>query len=61
MQPSGGLGSSGEGRSWAVRGEGRPAMALLGNSGSPVALEGRGRAEEHRWKMVKLSGGSVQA
>ena len=27
--PNGGLGSSGEGRSWAVRGEGRPAMALL--------------------------------
>ena len=28
------------GRSWAVHGEGRPAVALLGNSGSPVALEG---------------------
>ena len=34
--PSGGLGSSGEGRSWAVRGEGRPAMALLDGVHAPV-------------------------
>ena len=36
-------------------------MALLGNSGSLVALEGRGRAAERHWKMVKLFGGLVQA
>ena len=34
--PNGGLGSSGGGRSWAVRGEGRPAMALLAGVHAPV-------------------------
>jgi hypothetical protein len=34
--PSGGLGSSGEGRSWAVRGEGRPEVALVAGVHAPV-------------------------
>ena len=42
MLPSGGLGSSGEGRRRRVRGEGRPAEALVRGGGAPAAMDGGG-------------------
>ena len=42
--PNGGLGSSGEGRSWALHGEGRPVVHLLRRGGAPVTQGLGGRA-----------------
>ena len=57
--PSGGLGSSGEGRRRRVRGEGRPAVGLSCGGGAPAVLGGRSRTEELRWGEAKLVEGSI--
>ena len=47
MLPSGGLGSSGEGRSWAVRGEGRSSSSVAAGEGVLVAQGGGSWVLEH--------------
>ena len=48
------LGSSGEGRRRRVRGEGRPAVALLAGGDAPVGFGRGGWALEFQWSKAKL-------